>query len=147
MTDKFTPELIESIIKAFRRFDFHVEETGTITFSESEVKSFIEELTASQWKPYKPIHDEVYYTGGHYIKYREGDILSGNPRSLTPDEVPAWKRDKEALKVAIKGLQEPYDFLNSMGDELDEAERQVMEMLRFAIAKIKKLTAANEDMK
>jgi len=77
-----------------------------------EAASFvIAALTKSKWDGQK---GEVYaWTNSPHTEYKYAKSEGGyiNPetitirRPLTPDEVPAWKRDQAALKVAIDYIQ------------------------------------------
>ena len=120
MIDTFTIQQIEA---AFERW------------CNDSPESFIAELTRPVWKPEEV--GEIYafrYKGeGELWGYLEWGIKnavanSAERRPLTPDEVPAWKRDKAALKVAIECLESNTISINSV---------------KAALAKIRELT--NED--
>ena len=116
---KYSIEQIEAAIAAVRN--------GKLCIPEK----IITELIRPVWKPEV---GEVYsypdFSGNeHYLKHGFADVFKGNERPLTPDEVPAWKRDKAALKVAIEALE---SIAWSEGDEISKAET--------AIGKIKELT-------
>lgn len=53
---------------------------------------------------------EVYYyplnPGGGYARQRVDIELVGDERSLVPHEVPGWRKDREAMKVAVEALED-----------------------------------------
>jgi len=69
----------------------------------------ITELIKPQWTPQV---GEVYFYSyleddqptGSYELCHNDDYHVSSSRPLTPSEVPAWLRDKEALKVAMEAL-------------------------------------------
>lgn len=79
---------------------------------------------------------EVYYyplkIGGGYAMQRLDVELVGDERSLTTDEVPGWKRDKEALQLAIEGLTaiiiQPDSAIGSLKNEAKSALTKIKEI-------------------
>ena len=119
--DKFSKEQLEQIEAAAKKINY-----GT-----SAAEMLIDELT-HKWEPqagevYFHTFDRAYYLCNVTFKK---SIESH--RSLTPDEVPEWARDKEALKVAIEAIQANITAAVVHGWREDE--------MKEALAKIKELT-------
>ena len=111
MTDKFTMEEWSRTMKMYsiEQIEAAVQKaTGGDSIYNWEV--VIAELTRTQWNG--QIGEVVFQSyleddqpTGDYFKMEESDQELKNCRSLLLSEVPGWKRDKEALKVAIEALQ------------------------------------------
>ena len=118
--DKFSKEQIEQIEAAAKKINY-----GT-----SAAEMLIAELTQPKWKPQD---GEVYKNpNGNYYKQKGGFKFNPEARPLTPGEVPAWERDKAALKVAIEAIQANITAAVVHGWREDE--------MKEALAKIKELT-------
>ena len=117
MTDQYSIEQIEAAMKA--------------AHYPSNSDAVIAELTKPVWRPQEGEVVAHKNNENDYLLWPETRTSGRHYRSLTPDEVPGWKTDKAALKVAIAALT------TLMGG--DTKDWYYQECAKY-LAKIKELT-------
>ena len=114
---------------SIEQFKAAIKKNATVIDNNPLVLINVEEVIAELTHKWEPQEGEYYIleTTGECLQY-DGEMAFDDGhirRSLTPDEVPAWERDKAGLEVAIEFIK---DHFNPLTDAREKTLAKIREL-------------------